>query len=313
MPEGHVIHGIATALTGLFRGQTIHATSPQGRFSNGAALLDGCTLTGATAHGKHLFVIFDPGARAPHILHVHLGLYGVWSFALAAKHPLASLRSPLLTAAGEGKQPHVIEDAAGFAIPAPRGAVRLRLVGNQAVADLNGPSRCEVLTDVEVDALRARLGPDPLLGNSEPGAFIHAVRSSRRPIGELLMDQGVISGVGNIYRAELLFRHRIHPTTPGQRVSIRKLQQLWADAVVLLTDGKRTGVIVTAAEGPLKEPPSGWTKLAERASNEEADLRWHTYRRSGRPCHQCETPIATSALANRTVFWCPRCQRAPKQ
>lgn len=311
MPEGHVIHGIATALTGFFQGQVIHASSPQGRFSGGAALIDGCTFTGAIAHGKHLFVFFDPGARATRILHVHLGLYGGWNFALAAAHPLAPRHGPLPTAAGGGKQLQAIGETVGFAVPAPRGAVRLRLLGQQAVADLNGPSRCEVLAAAEANALRARLGPDPLLDDADPAAFIHAVRSSRRAIGELLMDQSVIAGVGNIYRAELLFRHRLHPTTPGQRLSIRKLRQLWSDAVVLLADGKRTGVIVTTGEGQLKKPSAGWTKPAERASDEEADLRWYAYRRSGRPCHRCGTLIATSSLANRTVFWCPRCQRVP--
>lgn len=274
MPEGHVIHGIAATLTGLLQGEVVQASSPQGRFSSGAALIDGCTFLGATAHGKHLFASFDPGGQALQILHVHLGLYGGWSFALAAEHPLVPHRNPLLTAAGEGTQPKVIGEGRSFAVPAPRGAVRLRLVGKQAVADLNGPSQCEVLTAAEVEALHARLGPDPLLGDADPSAFIRAVLSSRRAIGELLMDQSVISGVGNIYRAELLFRRRIHPTTPGQRVSIRKLQQLWTDAVALLADGKRLGVVVTVDEGQLKEPLTGWTKPAERASNDEADLRW---------------------------------------
>jgi len=159
--------------------------------------------------------------------------------------------------------------------------------------------------------IRDSLGPDPLLKDSDPAIFIRAVQSSRRAIGELLMDQRVISGVGNIYRAELLFRHRIHPTTPGERLSIRKLKQFWSDAVVLLADGKRTGVIVTTEENRIKEPLKGWTKLAERASDEEADLRWYTYRRSNRPCHSCRTAIATSTLANRTIYWCSRCQRAP--
>ena len=271
MPEGHVIHGTADALTGLLQDEVVQASSPQGRFSSGAALIDGCTFLGATAHGKHLFASFDPGGEALRILHVHLGLYGVWSFALAAEHPLAPHRNPLLTAAGEGTQPKVIGDGGSFAVPAPRGAVRLRLVGKQAVVDLNGPSQCETLTAAEVEALHARLGPDPLLGNSDPTAFIRVVRSSRRAIGELLMDQSVISGVGNIYRAELLFRHRIHPTTAGQQVSIRKLQCLWSDAVALLADGKRRGVVITTDEGQFREPPSGWTKLAERASNDEAD------------------------------------------
>ncbi|MDY0071629.1 MAG: hypothetical protein RBR77_03155 [Thauera sp.] len=312
MPEGHVIHGIATALTGLFQGQVIRASSPQGRFGSGAAVLDGCAFAGAVAHGKHLFVSFDPGRRTPmHNLHVHLGLYGIWSFAITADHPLAPSRSPLLTAAGEGEPPNLIEGVAGLAVPAPRGAVRLRLAMQHAVADLNGPSACELFTAAEIDAVRARLGPDPLLADSEPATFVHAIRSSRRAIAELLMDQRVIAGVGNIYRSELLFRHRIHPSTPGQRVSVRKLQQLWADAVLLLEHGKRTGVIITTDRARLEEPAAGWTKLAERAPVTEADLRWYVYRRSGRPCHHCGSPIITSTMANRIVFWCPRCQRTP--
>jgi formamidopyrimidine-DNA glycosylase len=311
MPEGHVIHGIAAALAELFSGHVVRASSPQGRFSGGAALIDGCTCTGAFAHGKHLFASFDPGAHAPHVLHVHLGLYGVWSFAVATEHPLASTTNPLLMAAGEGTAPRMIGSGPDFAVPPPRGAVRLRLLGSRAVADLNGPSRCEMLTPAEVDAIRARLGPDPLLADCGPAGFVNAVRSSRRAIGELLMDQRIISGVGNIYRAELLFRHRIHPTTPGQRVSTSKLKRLWSDAVMLLTDGKRRGVIVTTDGGDIKEPLKGWTKLAERATDDEADLRWYAYRRGTRPCHRCRSPIATSTLANRTVYWCPQCQRAP--
>lgn len=123
------------------------------------------------------------------------------------------------------------------------------------------------------------------------------------------MDQSVISGIGNIYRAELLFRHRIHPTTTGQRLSARKLGELWADAVALMTDGKRTGLIVSVDGARVREPSTGWTAVAERASDEEADLRWYAYRRTGRPCHLCDTAIAASTLANRTVYWCPRCQR----
>lgn len=121
MPEGHVIHGIADALAGLLQGEVIRVSSPQGRFSSGAALLDGCTFTNAIAHGKHLFASFDPGGQALRILHVHLGLYGVWNFALAVQHPLAPQRSPLLTAAGEGKQPHMIKNAAEFAAPLREG------------------------------------------------------------------------------------------------------------------------------------------------------------------------------------------------
>lgn len=279
---------------------------PQGRFSSGAALIDNCKLQEASVHDKHLLVCFRPITQElDHFLHVHLGLYGVWNFTLIREPGLTPLDTSLLIAAGEGKPPQIIESP-------PRGAVRLRLIGEYAVADLNGPSRCEILTAEEVKILHARLGPDPLIKNSDPTPFIEKVRTSNRTIGELLMDQKVISGVGNIYRAELLFRHRIHPLTPGCQVSIRKLRKFWSDAVVLLDKGKRTGVIVTVDDTVIEEPFTGWTKLAERASDEEADLRWYTYRRNGRPCHQCKTLIAKASLANRTLYWCPRCQRKPK-
>lgn len=245
------------------------------------------------------------------VFSIHLGLYGVWSFAVAAGHPLTLSLNPLLAAANEGSQPRVIEGAPDFAAPAPRGAVRLRLIGAHGVADLNGPSRCDLLTPAEVDLIHARLGPDPLREDADPTMFIQAVRSSRRAIGVLLMDQSVISGIGNIYRAELLFRHRLHPEIPGQWVSPQKLKLLWSDAVALLADGKCAGVVVMTDGDHVQAPPAGWTKLAERATNEEADLRWYTYRRNGPPCHRCRTVISTSTLANRTTYWCPRCQRMP--
>lgn len=312
MPEGHVIHGVAAALNRLFAGQVVHTSSPQGRFTEGAALIDGCRFAGASAHGKHLFVAFERGGRAERILHVHLGLYGVWSFAVAAGHSLDAAAPSLLAVAAEGKQLRVFEEATGFSIPAPRGAVRLRLVGARAVADLNGPSRCEVLTPTGADLVHARLGPDPLREDTDPAGFIHAVRSSRRAIGVLLMEQSVIAGIGNIYRAELLFRHHLHPELPGHRVSARTLRHLWSDAVALLADGKRTGVIVTTDGGHAPAPPAGWTRLAERATDEEADQRWYAYRRNGRPCHHCGAVISAYTLANRTVYWCPECQRLPR-
>lgn len=293
MPEGHSIHRTADRLTALFAGEPVHASSPQGRFAAGAELIDGDTLTTAFAHGKHLFVEFAPApdAEPQYALHVHLGLYGEWRFA---------------TASGD-------DDDAW--IPEPRGAVRLRLSTDRAVADLVGPSQCEILSLDEVDVRRARLGPDPLREVEPPAAFIDAIRSSRRPIGELLMDQSVVAGIGNIYRAELLFRHRLHPSTPGNRVSAAKLRRLWSDAARLMADGRRMGVIVTTdpderVEG---EPAEGWTRPAERASETEADARWYAYRRTGRSCHRCGTRIAQDVRVGRNVYWCPRCQRAVRE
>ncbi len=292
MPEGHVIHRIADALTVLFTGATVRASSPQGRFADGARLIDGTTLLGAFAHGKHLFVEFgDPGADATRTLHVHLGLYGSWSFADA----------PGGTSADDSWW------------PPPQGAVRLRLATDRALADLVGPSQCGILTPADVRARRARLGPDPLSDNPSPEEFVRNCRSSQRAIGDLLMDQQVVAGIGNIYRAELLFRHRLHPSTPGSRVSSAKLQRLWSDAVRLMVEGRRAGFIVTTDPGDRlwPEPAGGWTRPAERASDAEADTRWYVFRRTGRPCHRCGTRIAASTRAGRQVYWCRRCQRLP--
>lgn len=291
MPEGHVIHGIADALTRLFAGEAMSASSPQGRFAAGARLIDGETLLAASAHGKHLFVGFGvPGVDPLHVVHVHLGLYGGWRFASA----------PDDWTAGDDSW-----------MPAPRGAVRLRLAADRAVADLVGPSQCEILSPEEANARRARLGPDPLSDDATPEEFVRSVRASQRAIGDLLMEQSVVAGIGNIYRAELLFRHRLHPSTPGGRVSAAKLRRLWSDAAQLMSEGRRTGVIITtdAADRPGTEPPGGWTRVAERASDDEADARWYVYRRTGRPCHRCGTRISESVLLTRRVYWCARCQR----
>ncbi len=290
MPEGHVIHGIADRLAELFAGKDVRASSPQGRFAAGAQLIDGERLVAASAHGKHLFVEFgSPEADARHVLHVHLGLYGVWRFAAAP------------------------DDAPGddLWMPPPRGAVRLRLVTEGAVADLVGPFQCDILSTEEAEARRERLGPDPLSQEASPEEFIRAIRSSRRAIVGLLMDQRVVAGIGNIYRVELLFRHRLHPSTPGNEVSVAKLHRLWADTVHLMSEGRDAGLIVTTdpEDRSFTEPPQGWTRIAERTSDAEADARWYVYRRQGRPCHRCGTRIAEDTRSGRRVSWCPRCQR----
>lgn len=76
MPEGHSVHRLARQFTDVFGGRRIRATSPQGRFAEGAALLDGQVLERARAHGKHFFADVSGG----HVLHVHLGMYGAWTF-----------------------------------------------------------------------------------------------------------------------------------------------------------------------------------------------------------------------------------------
>ena len=133
VPEGHTIHRLARRHVKLFGGQPLRASSPQGRFADGAALIDGRTLEGTDAYGKHLFHRYGRDL----FLHIHLGLYGKFT---------------------EGPLPAT----------EPRGALRLRLQGEATYLDLRGPITCEVITRGEKDAVTAALGPDPLRPHADP-------------------------------------------------------------------------------------------------------------------------------------------------
>ena len=105
-------------------------------------------------------------------------------------------------------------------MPPPVGQVRLRSSAGDAraasYADLRGATSCDLIGREQRDAIVARLGPDPLRARRRPGAGLAAdLAAATRPIGDLLMDQEVLAGVGNVYRAEVLFRHRLHPLRPG--------------------------------------------------------------------------------------------------
>ncbi|MBO3725791.1 Fpg/Nei family DNA glycosylase [Actinomyces bowdenii] len=350
MPEGHTIHRLAAALSELYGGQRLRASSPQGRFAAGAERLDGQVMLGAQAHGKHLFVPFGPRADLPvddgavTWLRIHLGLYGSWTFdgdgEFTAPHAIGAPRrrvgergehalahgggSALSGLRGQDPVPRALlgqggaepgtasGDARGggpgeplapasrqWEPPEPRGAVRLRLQGEHGVADLTGPAACELLDADGVAAVRRRLGPDPLRPDGQAQAFVSAARRRRKAVGELLMDQSVLAGAGNIFRAETLFRTGTSPFRPGNRVSEQRLRAIWDDLGPLMEYGVATGFITTVDEQDVPEPlPPG---------DEEAG-RWYVYHRTGRPCLRCGTPIAEREVAGRRLFWCPRCQ-----
>ena len=314
MPEGHTVHRLAHAFRELFGGHQLAVTSPQGRFAAGAALLDGHVLTATEAHGKQLFLGFSPdggasdgastaGDHGPvRWLRIHLGLYGSWTFAgdesFSAPHAIGAPRrrvseeeTALAPEPGNGVE------VGQWSPPEPRGAVRVRLLGEHGVADLTGPTACEVVTEEEKAAVHARLGPDPLRPDGDAEVFVAGVRARRRAVGELLMDQAVIAGVGNIYRAEALYRARVHPLRLGRDVPAARLRRMWADLAELMADGVATGRIVT-------------TRPEDR--RDEEDDRWYVYHRSGTPCLVCGTRVAESLMQGRRLFWCPRCQRAPR-
>jgi endonuclease VIII len=181
MPEGHTLHRLAGLHRRRYVGHPVAVSSPQGRFSTSAELIDGRVLESTEAHGKHLFHDYGPDL----VVHVHLGLYGRFS----------DERLPA---------------------EAPRGQVRMRIVGRTHYADLRGPTACELITGAEADVIRARLGEDPLRPDADPDRAWARISRSRAPLATLLMDQSVIAGIGNVYRAEVLFRHGLDPQLPGR-------------------------------------------------------------------------------------------------
>ncbi|MFR9674802.1 Fpg/Nei family DNA glycosylase [Streptomyces sp. TR06-5] len=268
MPEGHTLHRLAADFRDRFAGRTVHATSPQGKFADGAALLDGREAEGAEAHGKHLFLAFTEGAR----VHVHLGLYGTFRF---AEGPAA----------------------------APVGQVRLRIATEETCADLRGPTRCALVTPQEARAVAQRLGPDPLRADADPDRAWARISRSRSTVAALLMDQKVVAGVGNVYRAEVLFRHGIDPYRTGRDLTRDEWQALWEDLTRLLRQGVRDNRIDTVRPEHTPEAMGREPRVDDHGGEV------YVYRRAGAPCHVCGGAIRTAELAARNLFWCPACQQ----
>ncbi|MCX4663872.1 Fpg/Nei family DNA glycosylase [Streptomyces uncialis] len=269
MPEGHTIHRLARDHRERFLDRALRVSSPQGRFADGAALLDGSPLSEAEAHGKHLFLGF-PGAGESRWVHIHLGLFGRLDFGTAP-------------------------------VPPPTATVRLRLATADAYADLRGPTTCALITDGEKRAIHDRLGPDPLR-DDDPGPAWTRISRSRVTVAALLMDQKIVAGVGNVYRAEVLFRHGIDPYRTGRDLDRAEWDAVWADLVDLMREGVRNNRIDTVRPEHLPEamgrPP--------RVDDHGGEV--YVYRRANQPCHICGGEIRTAGLAARNLFWCPTCQ-----
>lgn len=331
MPEGHSVHRIARQFDRNFVGKVLRASSPQGRFAEGAAILDGRTATSVQAVGKQMFLETEGDLW----LRVHLGLYGAWDFAgeILVDPTIASangrmgqtnqrgtvLEDPILDDAGENSlasigaprrtRVHVrmSEQTKGLADegvewpPPVVGQVRLRLMTDITAADLRGPTACVLQTPEEMLATVAKLGPDPLVGDPAENEerFVRAVRKKSTPIAPLLMDQAVVSGIGNVYRAEMLYRQRLNPHTPGRDVPEDVVRALWHDWVRLLAIGVETGQMMTMDDLSPDE---------YRAAMASRDDRHWVYHRAGLPCRVCGTEIALEEIGARKLYWCPRCQ-----
>lgn len=284
MPEGHVTHRMAAAYDDTFGGRPSRSSSPQGRFAQGAAIIDGRVLERAECFGKHLFCHF--GAD---IVHVHLGMAG--KTRLQRAEGGEDLGEEVTSLGGEDATQRPV-----------RSAVRWRIENDEAWLDLAGPAVCELIDADAREAVLARLGPDPLRADADPERAWKRVRRSKLPIGALLMDQQTFAGVGNIFRAESLYRARLDPMMPGAALTRAEFEELWDDLVELMTYAVEHGRIDTVRE---QDDPAS-TGRAPRVDRHGGEV--YVYRRAGLPCHVCGTPVKTTTLAARNLFWCPTCQ-----
>ena len=245
MPEGHLLHRSAAEQTADLAGEVLRASSPQGRFD--AATVDGCRFDRAEAWGKHLFQLLDDGRS----VHVHLGLRGLW------------LRYP-------------------DPVTPPRGGTRLRLAGSRAAWDLIAPTTCELLDAAGRAAVVARLGPDPLRPDADEDDAVRRLRAARGPVAAAVVDQSVWAGVGNAWRAELLWLERLAPTLPASSLSEEQARSLWRRTRELMAVGRDAGQVVSDPSAP--------------------DERW-VYKRE--TCRSCGAPGRLEQVGGRTSYACP--------
>ena len=261
MPEGHTIHRLAADHRRDFARRIVDVSSPQGRMAEGAALVTGEVLETVEAYGKHLFYRFASDVT----VHVHLGLFGKFT---RQRVPAA----------------------------APRDTVRMRLVGEGWATDLTGPTDCRPITAAQEAVIRARLGPDPIRRDADPDEAWTRLTRRRIPIAAALLDQKVMAGVGNVYRAEALFVHGIHPDRPANLLTRAEFDGLWATLVSMLRQGVKDRRIITVADEELDRP-------RRQMRSKEAV---YVYKRD--TCRRCASAIQRWDMAGRWAYACPVCQ-----
>jgi endonuclease VIII len=242
----------------ILRGKHVAVSSPQGRFAADAAMVDGVRLKQLEAYGKHLFYHWANGLMG----HVHLGLFG---------------RFRVYRGPGPDDAP----------------TVRMRLEVAKATIDLIGPTDCAIGTLDDRDRIVRRLGPDPLRADADPEKAHDAIVRRVAPIGQLLLEQKVISGLGNVYRAEALFINGINPNRPGNQITRADFDDLWETIVGMLQRGVAEDRIVTL-DLDLFDLPTGIGRRGDTT---------YVYHRDR--CLRCGSPILTVQLGGRACYYCP--------
>lgn len=273
MPEGDTILRAARTLALALTGKTVcRLDSPIPELQNAA--LTGRRVDAVEAHGKNLFVRFDDGRT----LHTHMRMNGSWHLYRPGERWLKSAAAARVVLEVEARPGEGAASRAFVAVCFSAPVVRLLVAG---------------LGDTE----RARLGPDILKPDFDSATAMARLRAlGPRPIGEALLVQSAVAGIGNIYKSESLFAQRLDPWTPVSRLDDR--------ALAAIVDEARRLMLRNVAPGSGMRTTTASSLAGERGS------RFAVYGRSGRPCTKCGAVIAMrrQGPAQRSTYYCPSCQ-----
>lgn len=270
MPEGDTLHKVAAFIAPRLQGQELVAVQMAGLPQ---PLLQRRRVARVQARGKHLLVYLTPDAPEGWLVRAHLGMHGTW---------------------------HFYPPGAPWQRPRHRAQVVLITgVGDQFVCFDAEDAECLRQAEAASGTVLARLGPD-LLGKSFDEQLLMA-RVARAPghtpLIDLLLNQAIAAGLGNVYKSELLFMHRRHPLTPLAEATP-------AQILALYRDGRAW----------LQRNLGGWSRTLtydrSRGPEQPGRSRYHVYGRRGEPCLACSTPVARAVWGrhNRSCYWCPACQ-----
>jgi formamidopyrimidine-DNA glycosylase len=267
MVEGHGVHRVAVTHRRALIGKRFAATSPNGRFEQGARAIDGEPLRKIEAIGKNLFYFYGDAsasnrAETSKVVHVHFGMSGRFGVFAADTAPEATANT------------------------------RLRLEGHGMVALLSAMT-VDLVDESVYFAKKETLGQDPLREDACPDTLWAKFSKSRKSVGLALMDQNMFAGVGNIYRAEILYKAGVHPDERCENVARETFDQIWFHTVQLMQRGFVNGSILTVDPEEALILGEPWT-------------RRYVYNQT--KCGRCRGNVRVWDMANRTVYACETCQ-----
>jgi formamidopyrimidine-DNA glycosylase len=246
-----------------------------------AAALVGRTITGACRRGKYLWLELDGGAEGDDAVLAHLGMSGQMLVCDAARPDEKHLRIRFRFA-DDGPELRFVDQ---------------RTFGGMSVHPLV-PARGGGLLPAPV----AHIGRDPMDPAFDLDAAVAGIRGRRTELKRALLDQTVVSGIGNIYADEALWQARLHPLRPTEALTRAQGRAVLTAATEVMNAALSAGGTSFDA---LYVNVNGASGYFERSLD--------AYGRVDRPCRRCGTPIRRDAFMNRSSFTCPRCQPRPRR